>query len=102
MTAQKALIADGAALEYGVMNGSACLGSDGEYEVFTITAGARNPGAGVGAVLRQQLQGVGLFLVRYAIFYDEDLEINPGAPMTILGPVHVNANLYILNCQFLW
>jgi hypothetical protein len=78
-----------------ITNGSACAGSEGEYEMFTITAGALNPGTGVGAVLQQRLQGVGLFLVRYAVFYDDDLEMNPGAPMTITGPVHCNADIYV-------
>jgi hypothetical protein len=77
-----------------ITNGSACLGSDGEYEFFTVTAGALNPATGVGAVLQRRLQGVGLCLVRYAVFYEDDLEMNPGAPMTIAGPVHCNANIY--------
>src|SRR5262249_8341980 len=30
----------------------------------------------------------------YAIFYNDLLEINPGAPMTVTGWVHTNNNLY--------
>lgn len=30
----------------------------------------------------------------YAIFYNDDLEINPGAPMTVNGSVHTNGSLY--------
>ena len=89
MTADTDVIAD------VITNGSSCVGSEGEFEIFTITAGAINPGTGVGAVLQQRLQGVGLCLVRCAIFYEEDLEMNPGAPMTITGPVHCNADIYV-------
>lgn len=78
-----------------ITNGAACLGSEGEYQLFTITVGARNPQTGVGAVLQQELQGVGLFLIRYAIFYENDLEINPGPTMTISGPIHCNADIYM-------
>ena len=31
---------------------------------------------------------------QYAIFYNDLLEVNPGAPMTIAGWVHTNNNLY--------
>ncbi len=78
-----------------ITNGAACLGSEGEFQVFTITAGARNPNTGVGAVLQQELQGVGLFLIRYAVFYEKDLEMNPGPSMTLSGPVHCNADIYM-------
>ena len=47
-----------------------------------------------GVALRQdlELQYVPLFL--FAIFYNGDLEINPGAAMTVTGRVHTNANIY--------
>jgi len=89
------ITADTTVINGVITNGAACIGSKGEYEVFTITAGARNPNTGVGAVLQQQLQGVGLFLVRYAVFYEDDLEILPGPAMTISGPVHANGNMYL-------
>lgn len=34
---------------------------------------------------------------QYAVFYNTDLEINPGPNMTLAGRVHSNANMY-LNC----
>lgn len=78
-----------------ITRGIACVGSDGETELFTITIGARNPNTGVGAVLEQQVQAVGLFLIRYGVFYERDLEINPGAQMVFRGPVHCNADMYL-------
>ena len=47
----------------------------------------------VGAV-GQDVQVVSIPLFQFAIFYTLDLEINPGPPMTITGPVHANANIY--------
>lgn len=78
-----------------ITNGAACIGSEGEHQIFTVTAGAINPRTGVGAVLQQELQGVGLFLIRYAVFYEQDLEMNPGPSMQISGPVHANGDLYM-------
>src|SRR5689334_1523151 len=34
-------------------------------------------------------------LFQYAVFYDSDLEINPGPDMTIRGRVHTNRNMYL-------
>ena len=34
-------------------------------------------------------------LFQFAAFYDKDLEILPGQPMTLSGPVHVNGDLYM-------
>ena len=32
---------------------------------------------------------------QFAVFYDKDLEIHPGQPMTLSGPVHSNGNLFL-------
>jgi hypothetical protein len=34
-------------------------------------------------------------IFQFAIFYQEDMEVNPGAPMNIRGLVHGNANIYV-------
>jgi hypothetical protein len=36
----------------------------------------------------------------YAMFYVDDLELQPTAPLTITGPIHTNANLYIGTSNF--
>jgi hypothetical protein len=36
----------------------------------------------------------------YAMFYADDLELQPTAPFTITGPIHTNANLYIGTSNF--
>jgi len=44
------------------------------------------------AILSVNAQTIPLF--QFGVFYEEDLEINPGAPMTFAGWVHTNGNLY--------
>jgi hypothetical protein len=34
-------------------------------------------------------------LFQFAVFYNKDLEILPGPPMTLAGPVHANGNLFL-------
>ena len=44
--------------------------------------------------VRRVFQKETLSLWRYAIFFDDDLEIHPGAPMNINGDVHTNGSFY--------
>ncbi|MBI2514542.1 MAG: hypothetical protein HYV96_21415 [Opitutae bacterium] len=46
----------------------------------------------VTAYARQQLSVTEIPLFQFAIFYNKDLEVSPGANMTISGPVHSNGN----------
>lgn len=46
------------------------------------------------AKVRRVFQKETLSLWRYAIFYNDDMEIHPGAPMTVNGDVHTNGSLY--------
>ncbi len=79
-----------------ITNGSACRGANGDYQFFTITVGARNPHSGVTAVLQKKVQLLGVYLIRFGVFYDDDLEILPGNTMTFsAGPVHSNHDLYL-------
>jgi hypothetical protein len=78
-----------------ITQGFTAVDFEGNYQVFTITAGAKNPDTGNSAVLQQQLQAIGLPLIRYGVFYEEDLEINPGPNMSFAGPVHCNADIYM-------
>lgn len=45
------------------------------------------------AVLSVNAQTIPLF--QFGVFYEDDLEILPGAPMTFVGWVHTNGNLYL-------
>ena len=46
------------------------------------------------AAVEQDFQLASIPVFQFAIFYTMDLEINPGAPMTVTGKVHSNGNLY--------
>jgi hypothetical protein len=46
------------------------------------------------AAVEQDFQLASIPVFQFAIFYAMDLEINPGAPMTVTGKVHSNGNLY--------
>jgi hypothetical protein len=79
-----------------ISNGSACRGAEGDYQFFTITVGARNPQSGVTAALQKKVQLLGVYLIRFGVFYQNDLEIQPGATMTFsAGPVHCNGDMYL-------
>ncbi len=46
------------------------------------------------AAVEQDFQLASIPVFQFAIFYTMDLEINPGAPMTVTGKVHSNGNIY--------
>ena len=46
------------------------------------------------AAVRQDLNMATIPLFQFAIFYNMELEINPGADMSVTGPVHANTNIY--------
>ena len=46
------------------------------------------------AAVEQDFQLACIPVFQFAIFYTMDLEINPGAPMTVTGKVHSNGNIY--------
>ncbi|MGI8889591.1 MAG: hypothetical protein ACR2G0_02255 [Chthoniobacterales bacterium] len=46
------------------------------------------------ARVRRVFQKESLSLWRYAIFYDDDMEIHPGPTMNVTGDVHTNGSLY--------
>lgn len=59
-----------------------------------ITVSARDTsGNKATAVLSVNAQTIPLF--QFGVFYEDDLEILPGAPMTFTGWVHTNGNLYL-------
>jgi len=48
----------------------------------------------ISAAVQQDFQLATIPVFQFAIFYAMDLEVNPGADMTITGKVHGNANIY--------
>jgi hypothetical protein len=47
------------------------------------------------AAVRQDIEIATIPLFQFAIFYNTDLEINPGPTMTVSGPVHCNTNIFL-------
>jgi len=64
---------------------------------YRIISNARelNNSINLTTALEQDIQVATIPLFQFAIFYNVDLEINPGAAMTVTGPVHCNSTNYI-------
>ena len=62
----------------------------------TLSSRATPQGQGINlsATVSQSVQFAIIPLFQFAIFYNLDMEINPGAPMTINGHVHSNDNIW--------
>ncbi|MFC1452836.1 hypothetical protein ACFLSJ_05770 [Verrucomicrobiota bacterium] len=78
-----------------ITNGNVGRGSSGSSQLFSITCGCLNTNSGMGAVRKQTVQALGLYLIRYGVFYDDDLEILPGPTMDFFGRVHSNGDIYL-------
>ncbi len=93
-------------LNYAIEQGNLTQGttlSEGDYEglradtqSINITAQVRGPLANSTPVtVQQEIQIQQIPVFQFGVFYDNDLEILPGATMTFSGPVHTNADLYL-------
>lgn len=62
-----------------------------------ISSKAREIGRVINVVggVQQQIDLASIPIFQFAIFYNIDLEINPGPNMDVTGPVHCNANIYL-------
>jgi len=68
-------------------------------DVVVPTVSSKNPTSltdkgNIVAKVRRVFQKEILSLWRYAIFYDDDMEIHPGPVMNVTGDVHTNGSLY--------
>lgn len=65
--------------------------------VYEIIANAQNASSqyGIVSTVGEQLYLGTVPMFQFAIFYQNDMEIAPGAAMTVSGPVHGNANIYL-------
>lgn len=64
---------------------------------FRVISNARDTSSSfnITAAVRQDIDLTTIPLFQFAIFYNLDLEINPGPVMTVTGPVHGNGNIYL-------
>ena len=71
-------------------------GLNGNVETITLAATAQDTNGGVqhSATVTQTLEVQLIPIFQFGVFYEEDLEILPGANMTFAGPVHTNGDLY--------
>jgi hypothetical protein len=65
-----------------------------DYCTNSVTATAINGPVGVPATVQQTLEFASIPVFQYAIFYNMDLEIEPGKAMNINGHVHSNNNIW--------
>jgi hypothetical protein len=81
--------------QYAVL-GSRYAGLYGLGQTCTVAAVASplNAGYNLSATVQQQLWFGAIPLFQFAVFYNLDLEVNPGAAMTINGHVHSNQNIW--------
>jgi hypothetical protein len=72
-------------------------GLHGYASAFRVISNARELGTvfPMTAALRQDVEVAMIPLFQFAIFYNLDLEINPGPPMVVTGPVHCNRTIYL-------
>lgn len=75
----------------GVFTGQSGLAA---YCTNTATATTLNTSATVSATVQQTVQFDIIPLFQYAVFYNMNLEINPGSAMTIIGHVHSNDSIF--------
>ncbi len=66
----------------------------GQNWVISSTATPQNVGENLSATISQNDWFGAIPVFQYAIFYNMDLEINPGAAFNIAGRVHSNNNIY--------
>ncbi|MDB6112573.1 MAG: hypothetical protein JWR69_4323 [Pedosphaera sp.] len=81
---------------YAVLNGQ-YSGLSGYRSTYYISsdAGLINSRYGITARVGQWIGLEAIPLFQFAIFYNMDLEIEPGAPMLITGRVHSNSNIWV-------
>jgi hypothetical protein len=79
------------------MLSSVYRGLRGYASTLRVISNARELGGrfAITAAVKQDIEIATIPVFQFAIFYNTDLEINPGAPMTISGPVHCNTNIFL-------
>ncbi len=72
------------------------LGLYGLVDPYRVVSNAKllNTPYNIAAAVQQDIQLATIPVFQFAIFYSMDLEINPGAAMTVTGKVHGNADIY--------
>lgn len=67
----------------------------GLTDEYVVTSTAISPGVKAKTTLKATVDASVVPVYQFAVFYEGDLEIAPGPPMTIGGRVHSNADMYL-------
>ncbi len=87
------------AVETTVIESGPYKGMEAIVQRYKITSQASSDTSeGTSARLVQWVEDQGFALFQFAVLYDDDLELNPGRPMTITGRIHSNTDIY-LTCK---
>ncbi len=79
----------------GVLTQGNFIGNIGYSQQFTVTCGVSNTVSHMAVALQKRVQAFGLYVVSFGVFYQGNLEVQPGSTMTFRGPVHCNGNIYL-------
>lgn len=69
------------------------MGFASKYKIIS-NAQKKNSLYKIRAAVQQEVQLASIPIFQFAVFYDGDLEVNPGEPMNIKGRVHSNGNIW--------
>jgi hypothetical protein len=96
-TTANQIIVTNTAVASQIVMGAPYTGLTMMANTYEIIANAKNTSSefGIVSTVGQQLYLGTIPLFQFAVFYQGDMEIAPGANMTISGPVHGNANIYM-------
>jgi hypothetical protein len=91
------IIVTNTATSVSIVMGAPYTGLNLVANTYEIIANAQNTTSEykIVSTVGQQINLGTIPLFQFAIFYQGDMEIAPGAAMTISGPVHGNANVYL-------
>ncbi|MDD5426720.1 MAG: hypothetical protein PHN52_09590 [candidate division Zixibacteria bacterium] len=89
-----ATIDDGPATQRTLTTGT-LAGLHALVKSFTINSSAQSQQENAKLLMSQSFETALVPIFQFAVFYGTDLEIAPGADMTLIGRVHSNGNLYL-------
>ena len=75
-------------------------GMEGLIQKYKITSQATsNSSNSASARIVQWVEDQRVHIFQFATFYDQDLELEPGSPMTMTGRIHSNRDIYLTSGQ---
>lgn len=87
--------ADDGAAEVKTLTTGTLAGLHALVKSFTITSTGESSIDAAKVVMSQQFETALIPLFQFAVFYGTDLEIAPGAVMSLIGRVHSNGNMWL-------